>query len=355
MNVSELIGEWYDRNKRNLAWREEGLPYQIWISEIILQQTRVNQGTPYYFRFIRQFPDIKTLADAPVNEVLHCWQGLGYYTRARNLHKAARIIMEEYNGKFPEEYRVIRKLPGIGDYTAAAIASLAFGEAWAAVDGNVYRVLARYLGITDPINTGPGKKVFLQAANDLLDRKDPGKHNQAMIELGALICLPRNPACDVCPLQASCHARQKNAMGDLPVKVKKPKPSHRYFTYLVVAMGDVIFLRQRAVGDIWALLYDFPLIETETEEPIGKLLSGKFWESTFTGCEAVIISSAREYRHILSHRILHTRFIRIEVRKPISYPGVIQVKRTDIKAFPFPELISRYLKEEKLLTISQQS
>lgn len=245
MYVSELIIPWYKKNKRFLPWREDKNPYSIWLSEIILQQTRVGQGTPYYHRFMESFPDVVKLAGASVEEVLLAWQGLGYYSRARNLHKAAGIIAHDFKGRFPSDYKDIRSLPGVGDYTAAAIASLAFNMPYAAVDGNVYRVLSRYLGINTPVNSSAAKKEFLMAATKLLDRNDPGTHNQAMIELGALICTPKNPACEICPLNNSCFALERSVVGLLPVKTVKVQSRTRYFFYFIIYYEEKIYIRQR--------------------------------------------------------------------------------------------------------------
>ena len=342
MNVSEKLCKWYEINKRILPWREELNPYHIWISEIILQQTRVNQGMSYYLKFIEKFPSIEDIATASVEEILLVWQGLGYYTRARNLHKAACIIAERYEGNFPEQYEVIRKLPGIGDYTAAAIASLAFNQPYPAIDGNVYRVLSRIFGIYTAINTSKGKRDFMNAAWEIMDYHDPGKHNQAMIELGALICLPRNPKCTECPISTSCFAFQKKKMDELPVKQKKLKITDRYFYYLVVRYNDKLFIKQRNQSDIWAKLYEFPMIEMSNSMGLAGLMRTENWKNIFRGSEPKIEKVSKEYLHKLSHQILHVWFIEIESPEVIQL-NALHVSENDLGQYPFPRLIERYL------------
>lgn len=344
MNVSKKLGKWYDNNKRILPWRERLNPYHIWLSEIILQQTRVNQGTSYYLKFIKKFPDIARLAAASVEEVLILWQGLGYYTRARNLHKAARVIVSEYSGHFPEEYDSIRKLPGIGNYTAAAIASLAFNLPYPAIDGNVFRVLSRYFGIYTPINSAKAKTDFLDAAKEILDIKNPGKHNQAMIELGALICLPRNPECLECPISETCFAFQKNKVNELPVKVKSPNTIDRYFYYLIIRIKGKIYIRQRKQNDIWALLYEFPMIEMKHKTELSILVKRKKWKIIFANSEPNVKRISPEYVHKLSHQTLHAWFIEIETDVPLILQAV-PVAESELENYPLPRLIDRYLKD----------
>jgi len=347
MNVSRVAGQWYDRHKRYLPWREDKNPYYIWLSEVILQQTRVAQGTPYYYKFIQSFPEIHDLAAASIEEVLILWQGLGYYTRARNLHKAANIIVHEYGGIFPDDYERIRKLPGIGDYTAAAVASLAFNRPYAAVDGNVFRLLARYLGITEAINTGAGKIVFNQAALELLDRDDPGRHNQAMIELGALVCLPGKPLCADCPLHDSCYAKKEKVIGELPVKVPKGKTTHRYFYYLIIRKDETVYIHKRGEGDIWALLYEFPLIESDRKIDPGSLMKTKSWQNFFSGRKIDVINISGEYKHTLSHQQLHTRFIEIRYQEAMHISNAKCINISNLKDHPFPVLIHKFMKETK--------
>ena len=347
MNVSRLVGQWYDSNKRFLPWREDKNPYYIWLSEIILQQTRVAQGTPCYHRFIQSYPEIHDLAAASIEDVLLIWQGLGYYTRARNLHKAANIIVHQFDGVFPADYEQIRKLPGIGDYTAAAIASLAFNQPYAALDGNVYRVLARYLGIYEAVNSNEGKKLFRQAALEMLDKKNPGKHNQAMIELGALICLPGNPLCRKCPIQDSCYAKKSNAIKELPVKRPKGRISHRFFYYLLIRKSDTVFIAQRGEGDIWALLYEFPLIESDRELDPDELMKTKNWKNFFSAGKIRALNFSEEYTHILSHQRLHTRFVEIKYEGNLDIPNSKCIPIKELPDYPFPALIHKFLEGGK--------
>ena len=251
-------------NQRDLPWRKSKNPYSIWLSEIILQQTRIAQGTSYYKKFINEFDDVFDLAEADEKTILKLWQGLGYYSRARNLHSTAKIIAHQYNGRFPNSYAELIKLKGIGDYTASAIASIAFNLPHAVVDGNVYRVLARIFGIRTPINEPKGVKEFKLLAEELLNHEDPGSHNQALMEFGALVCTPKKPKCESCVFNDMCYALQQKCIDLLPVKLKKIKIRKRYFNYLVIDInGDSTVLQQRKQKDIWQNLYEFPLYETE--------------------------------------------------------------------------------------------
>jgi len=259
---AEGLLTWYNIFARDLPWRHTTNPYHIWLSEVILQQTRVNQGLPYYQAFLHHFPTIDLLANADSDQVMRVWQGLGYYSRARNLHNTAKYVHEKLQGKFPDTYAELIKLPGIGPYTAAAIASFAFQEHVAVLDGNVFRVLARlFLVYTDILST-QGKKQFSKLANELLPKKNSHIYNQAMMELGALVCLPKNPDCNNCPLQSQCLAFSEKKQTDLPVKQSKAKPRNRYFHYLIIRNQDQLHLRQRLGKDIWNGLFEFWGIET---------------------------------------------------------------------------------------------
>jgi A/G-specific adenine glycosylase len=343
MNVSQKIARWYDSNKRLLPWRETLNPYHIWLSEIILQQTRVNQGISYYEKFILNYPTIHDLAASGIDDVMLLWQGLGYYSRARNLLKTARIIVASYGGKVPEEYSQLIKLPGIGDYTAASIASLAYNKPHAAIDGNVFRVLARYFGIERASDTTEGRNAFKLAAESLLDRNNPGRHNQSMIELGALICLPGNPRCTECPVNDSCYALKSNAIDRLPAKKKKVKVTHRYLYYLVIQKENKIFIRQRAEKDIWEMLHDFPSIETSKPVSIDILLKETMWKKYFGDRQLIIKSFSEEYKHKLSHQILHAYFIRLEVDSSFILTSAKEIGHNEISNYPVPRLIERYL------------
>jgi len=310
MYFSQQIIQWYHKNHRSLPWRETQDPYVIWLSEIILQQTRVNQGTPYFYKFTEHYPNIKSFASAPEEEILRHWQGLGYYSRARNMLKAAKLIIREHAGIFPSTYSELIKLPGIGEYTASAISSFSINEPKAVVDGNVSRVLARYFGIEEPINSTKGKQQFNRLAQEVLDKENPGLHNQAMMEFGALHCKPQNPECNTCPLQQTCFAFQNNIVNILPVKIKAGKSRNRYFNYFVIRRDDEILMQRRKEGDIWEGLFELPLIEsTHLLNDAEIKLSDEFNE--FFGEQATIVYSSTTTKHILSHQNIHTRFFEI--------------------------------------------
>src|ERR1700742_1316502 len=250
MNFSDELVQWYLKNKRDLPWRNTTDAYVIWLSEIILQQTRVEQGLPYFHRFIDKYPDVRSFAAADEGDILNLWQGLGYYSRGRNMLKTARQVVEKVGGEFPVEYKQLIGLKGIGEDTAAAISSFAANEARAVVDGNVFRVLARYFGISEPINSTKGKKLFQGIANDLLSKEHPGLHNQAMMEFGAMLCKPKNPDCAICPVREGCYALKNDMINSLPQKLKKIKIKERYFNYLLVTDGDNILMNKRGENDI---------------------------------------------------------------------------------------------------------
>lgn len=320
MNATVFSGkivEWYREHHRSLPWRRTRDPYKIWLSEIILQQTRVAQGLPYYRALVKRFPTVHALAAAPEREVLRVWQGLGYYSRARNLRTCARTVVKDFRGKFPGSFAELKKLKGIGDYTAAAIASFAFHEPVAAVDGNVSRVLSRLFGVTQDIASAPGKKKITELANSLLSPLQPALHNQAMMEFGALQCTPRNPLCDECIFSRECVANRKGLQRELPVKRKPVRQTHRYFHYLVVRRGPAIALRRRTGTDIWKGLYEFPLVEADHElslPEIGRKLSATIGAN-------VKFTRSPVLRHVLSHQTLHIRFMEIQLPAGIEFPG----------------------------------
>lgn len=260
---ARVLLKWYQHHKRSLPWRDTRDPFRIWLSEIILQQTRVAQGLAYYNDFVKAFPTVQALASASEQKILRHWEGLGYYTRARNLHQSARMITKEMNGDFPNSYAQLLKLPGVGPYTAAAIASIAFDERVAVLDGNVYRVLSRIFGIDTDISSAGARNIFFDRAMALMPTSDPGDFNQAMMEFGALQCTPRNPACSQCPFASVCVARKSESVMNFPVKLKKPKITTRYLNYFVVASRKKVALKQRTAADIWKGLYDFYLVETK--------------------------------------------------------------------------------------------
>lgn len=310
MYFSQQIIEWYEINKRDLPWRHTRDPYIIWLSEIILQQTRVNQGLSYFHEFTEHYPDIKSFASAPEEEILRHWQGLGYYSRARNMLKAAKKIMTEHNGIFPTSYHELIKLPGIGEYTAAAISSFSSNEVQAVVDGNVSRLLSRYYAIDEPINSTKGKKLFQQLAEEVLLESNPGLHNQAIMEFGALQCKPQSPNCGICPLQSSCFAYRDGLVNELPVKIKANKSRNRYFNYFIVRDGERVLMQKRGPGDIWENLYELPLIETEVPFEGEKIKGNLTFQEAF-GAETQIIYGSSSIKHVLSHQNIHTRFFEI--------------------------------------------
>jgi A/G-specific adenine glycosylase len=338
---------WYSLYKRDLPWRGTRNPYHIWLSEIILQQTRIDQGQAYYMRFTEEYPTISDLANASEDQILKLWQGLGYYSRARNLHFTAKYIQENYDGKFPDNYEQIRSLKGIGDYTAAAIASISFNLEYPAVDGNIYRVLSRFFGISEPIDTTAGKKTFHELAKELIRGTDPGMHNQALMEFGALQCTPKNPDCQQCPLQESCFAFSTKRISELPAKQNKTKQRDRFFNYIVLSGKNHTWIRKRTEKDIWKNLFEFPLVETTEEKSIENLFGmDEFRKLVQAGH---LIENVSNWKiHILSHQRIHYRFIRVQLVEGIDVPDhLIRVNKEDIFNFAVPKLLETYLKENR--------
>lgn len=341
-NFSRPLAEWYKKHKRDLPWRGTTDPYKVWLSEIILQQTRVEQGMSYYLKFIEHFPTVKELADAPEDKILKLWQGLGYYSRARNLHAAAKQIEAAKN--FPQAFDEIIRLKGVGAYTAAAIASICFNEARAVVDGNVYRVLARVFGIKTPIDSVKGKKEFQALADELLDKKRPGDHNQAMMEFGARHCMPKNPKCDECPFAAMCVAHSKKLIAILPVKEKKTKIRTRYFYYFLFDHKGKTLLRKREnAKDIWMNLYEFPNIESASALEDKKVVAALAESCGLKKTDFVVKEISVPFKHVLSHQVLLAKFLRVELKK-ISAPlkRHIPVKTAEVNNYALPRLIDRY-------------
>ena len=310
MNFSDELVQWYLKNKRELPWRNTTDAYVIWLSEIILQQTRVEQGMPYFYRFVEKYPDVKAFAAADEGDILNLWQGLGYYSRGRNMLKTARQVVEEYGGTFPIRYEQLITLKGIGEYTASAISSFSANEAKAVVDGNVFRVLARYFGIGEPINSTKGKKIFQDIANDLLNKEHPGLHNQAMMEFGAMLCKPKNPDCERCPVRTGCYAFNNNAIAILPQKLKTVKIRERFFNYILVTDGDTILMNRRDEKDIWANMYDLPLIETSAPLAPSEVIALPQVKEFF-GDNIRIKETFTIKKHVLTHQHLHVQFIQI--------------------------------------------
>ncbi|GAA4804088.1 A/G-specific adenine glycosylase [Litoribaculum gwangyangense] len=341
MKFSEAVTYWYSNNKRNLPWRKTQNPYYIWLSEIILQQTQVKQGLPYYEAFVSNYPTVFHLANAKESEVLKLWQGLGYYSRARNLHASAKYIANKLEGEFPKSYKELLQLKGVGDYTASAIASICFNEPTAVVDGNVYRVLSRYYGIETPINSSKGTKEFKELAQMLIDKNNPSEYNQAIMEFGAMQCKPQNPFCDRCPLNDSCIAFNKNRINELPVKIKSAKAKKKHFNFLVfISKDEKTILQKREGKGIWQNLYQFPLIETEKnmdakslkkELVTHSLLKETTFELSLYNEEPIV--------HKLSHQHLHTKFWIINIEKPL-YDGV---PTAELSNYPVPILIENFI------------
>lgn len=342
-NFHKILTFWYLENKRDLPWRKTKDSYIIWLSEIILQQTRVSQGLPYFLRFVEQFPNVFKLAAANEEQVLKLWQGLGYYSRARNLHAAAKIVVKDFDGVFPVTYKELIKLKGVGVYTASAIASFANNEAVAVVDGNVYRVLARIYGVFTPINSSEGEKEFKKLADSLLSKENPAEHNQAIMEFGALACAPKKANCESCPFNKECYAYTNNAVDQLPVKIKKVKVRKRYFTFVLVKNNDELLLQKRNEKDIWQHLYQFPLVESdaaltsaEAEQKVTALgIKGR-------GLERV---HRLQKPHKLSHQHIFADFYEMQTDDlDIEDKDYIKIPLEEMSNYPVPVLISNFLK-----------
>ena len=344
MNFAQTLLNWYHDNKRDLPWRSTNDPYIIWLSEVILQQTRVDQGLPYFHKFAHNYPTVRDFAQATEDEILKHWQGLGYYSRGRNMHKTAQMVMEEHAGYFPRKYDQLIKLKGVGEYTAAAISSFSGNEAKAVVDGNVFRLLARYFGISEPINSTKGKKIFTALAQDLLDPEHPGMFNQAIMEFGSLQCKPKNPDCGTCPLQIDCVARQENRINDLPVKVKSSGIRNRYFNYLILVHDGNLAMQKREGRDIWQNLYQFPVIETAVMTPAHEVVQSPEFLKTWGQC-AQVSEITGPIKHQLSHQRIHAQFIEITGFKVIDNQNVRWVTPDQTEALAQPKLISDFLKK----------
>jgi len=344
MDFTNSLIKWYLKNKRDLPWRKTKDPYQIWLSEIMLQQTRVAQGMPYFFSFTTAFPTVFELANASEEQVLKLWQGLGYYSRARNLHKTAQYIAFEMNGKFPDNYTNLLKLKGIGNYTAAAIASFSYDEKVPVVDGNVFRVLSRYFEIETDISSSAAKKEFSALAFELISNSNPGLFNQAIMEFGALQCVPKNPNCNDCVLNDGCLALQKKKVSAFPVKLGKTKVRKRYFNYVVYSdeVQNTI-IQKRSQKGIWHNLYEFPLIETETVVDYDfiemQLKTHLFNENTIVSVEEI---NPKSKVHKLSHQHLYIKFWKVVVKGIISNG----INSQNLKAFPFPIVLYNFIEQD---------
>jgi A/G-specific adenine glycosylase len=342
----KLIG-WYEKHRRDLPWRQTTNPYHIWLSEVILQQTRVDQGLSYYLKFLKLFPTVHDLAGASEDQVLKAWQGLGYYSRARNLHHTAQLVVEHGQGLFPLNYEGLIKLKGIGPYTAAAIASFAYNEKKPVIDGNVVRVLSRIFGIEHAIDSKEGKNAIAQLAEELIDPRNPASYNQAIMEFGALHCTPRLPQCDTCPFYSSCFAFAKNRVSDFPVKKKKTRVKNLWITYFHIDEPRYVWIRKRGLDGIWKGLYDFPGIESESEPDLGLQLT-EFLKSHALQKRDCVISSSEPYLHILTHRRIHARFIHIKTKSKMTNPPAdwLRIAKTDLSQYGVPRLVEKYLADD---------
>lgn len=353
---TENLLRWYPLNCRDLPWRETRNPYIIWLSEIILQQTRVAQGLPYFHAFINKFPTVEALANAPEEDILRTWQGLGYYSRARNLLACARNIVNERNGKFPDNYKELLGLKGVGPYTAAAIASFAYKEQIAVVDGNVYRVLSRFFGLDVDISSHQGKKAFGKLANEIIPGNTPDVYNQAIMEFGALQCVPKKPNCQQCPLRTRCHAFQNELVETLPVNEKKVKVKSRYFLYYHIQIDGHTVVKKRSEKDIWQGLVDFPLAEYSSLESIENIEPDSLdlpeelhlLEPNYT------ISSEKPFKHLLTHQRIFASFVNIKfgaihkeaVEKWAQSKNYSLVNASSLESLGKPKLIVRYLNQK---------
>ena len=331
---------WYAVHKRDLPWRHTIDPYTVWLSEVIMQQTRVTQGLPYYVRFVSQYPKVNHLANASEDELLKLWQGLGYYSRARNLHKTAKEVVQLHGGVFPSTYNELITLPGIGPYTASAIASICFDEVTAVVDGNVYRVLARYFDEDSPINQPKGVRLFKKLAQSLIDPQNPGTYNQAIMEFGALQCAPKRPLCSSCPLERNCQSRANNTIAQRPQKIKSKAVRNRFFHYLIpIDINQNTVLHKRDEKDIWRGLYEFPLLEADrilTEKKLRSHPDIPIWAMNvkWTKFEDEVMI------HKLSHQTLHAHFWILEgIKKQLPTPWA------EVQNFGVPRLIDRFLQK----------
>ncbi len=354
MNFSSRLLSWYYRHGRDLPWRASRNPYHVWVSEVILQQTRMEQGLIYFDRFVRAFPDVHALAAAPEDHVLRLWQGLGYYSRARNLHHAARQIVDDMNGRLPETGKEWSKLRGVGPYTAGAIASIAFNEAVPALDGNTVRVLARLFAIEESMDVVKGKTIFDELARSLLPEDRPGDFNQALMDFGSMVCRPANPLCAECIFRGSCKAFRAKAVNRFPVRKAKMPPKDRYFNYfffyLVHPGGDVVFfVRQRTGNDIWRGMYELPLLETEWEMTENDVLAHEWWASfAGQGIDGVFTGRPFSMKQLLTHQRIHARFFGVRVDNKSNVllsKHFMRVNKETFEGLAKPRLLERFFRQ----------
>ncbi|MEP7256680.1 MAG: A/G-specific adenine glycosylase [Ferruginibacter sp.] len=346
---TKTLLSWNKRdNKRKMPWKGETDPYKIWLSEIILQQTRVEQGWDYYNRFIDAYPTVGKLAKAPENEVFKLWEGLGYYTRCKNLIETARFISKEKKGRFPDIYEEILALKGVGPYTAAAITSFAFNLPHAVVDGNVFRILSRFFGINEPIDSTRGKKTFEVIANELLDKKTPGIYNQAIMDFGAVICKPKNPVCNTCMLKTRCVARLQGITDKLPVKNAKITRKSRCLYYFIIEHNNKFYVRKRGAGDIWENLYEFILLETTNMMTVDKIKRSPEFKEMMGKNKIEINAVSKLYRQQLTHQTIQGRFFQLKAKNKMSLKPYKAVTAKELKKLPFPRFITGYLTENEV-------
>jgi A/G-specific adenine glycosylase len=353
---TKTLLHWHDANPRSMPWSGEKNPYRIWLSEIILQQTRVEQGLPYYQKFIETYPTVSELAAAPEDSVMRLWQGLGYYSRARNLHEAAKHVSENLNACFPNDYDELLKLKGVGSYTAAAIASFAFDLPHAVLDGNVYRVLSRFFGIETPIDDPLAKTLFTKLANELLDKSQPARYNQAIMNFGAMQCVPQSPNCVICPMRENCQAFATNRVHELPIKSKKIDKTFRFFNYLFIQEGNEIWLHKRVEKDIWQHLYEFPMIESnkllENESELIAYINADerniFDEKEVKNMQ--ILQKSPVFKQILTHRKVIAIFwvVNICTKKMSKKTNFFKTSTENLITFALPKVISDYLNNGQL-------
>lgn len=345
MSFQSEIVQWYLKNKRDLPWRNTTDPYVIWLSEIILQQTRVEQGLPYFLKFLENFPTVAHFAAASEERVLKLWQGLGYYSRGRNMLHTAKYVMDKFGGTFPTSYQHLVKLKGVGSYTAAAISSFSSNERQAVVDGNVYRVLARYFGVEEPINSPKGQKLFAGLAQELIQDQQPSVYNQAMMEFGALHCKPKLPLCATCPIQAGCYAYKHQKVALLPLKLKAVKARKRWFNYFVGITDDEILAKQRKPGDVWQQLYDFPLIEMSQECAVDDAALLAKVKEMFGNAVALKVLESR--KHALTHQTIYVQFFAIDnyIVNFNEHAEIKSVKITAFKQLPHPKIIGDFIEK----------
>lgn len=337
--LTEKVIEWYQNHKRQLPWRTDKDPYKIWLSEIILQQTRIDQGTPYYEKFLSHYPCIFEMAKAPEDEILKHWQGLGYYSRARNMHHTAKVIVNDYQGIFPQDYKSIRLLKGIGDYTASILLSVCFNQPYAVVDGNVSRVVSRLFGIKDFIDKPEGQKIIKQKATEILDKQNPGDFNEALMDFGSMVCTPSNPNCCECPLSNHCYAFIHNEQNLLPFKSQKKELRKRYFHYYYLEQEGFIFVKKRNNSDIWKSLYEFPLIEKNIDtSPTNEEVAQTF------GVQHCKVELVFEMKHKLTHQAIQIKFYKLMSKEKINdTKGSQLIKIQEINQYAVPKPIEKFL------------